>query len=240
MAPGCKYFGLWVFEECYSSVQIGNQSTTVNQLAPQAQFRPRAFEKCSALQQLNFERTEYDPTNRNRSIPEGWEEEEQWTEDAWYDEAEETANVAVLMPLLMSDPLLISSAVMAEGHWWLLDSGASMSVLSASYQSQYRTRQLEAVGTNTRFVAANGSEVVMSSQVAVSVQLEALDNEGRLKSIQVQIEAHVGQTAHNILSTTQLTKRGWLVVLGPDENYLWHEQHGLSISDIIIWEAGSE
>ena len=50
-------------------------------------------------------------------------------EDAWYDEAEETANVAVLMPLLMSDPLLISSAAMAEGHWWLLDLGASVSVL---------------------------------------------------------------------------------------------------------------
>ena len=72
VAPGCKYyFGLWVFEECYSLVQIGDQSSTINQLAPQAQFRPRAFEKCSALQQLNFERTEYDPTNRNRSIPEG-------------------------------------------------------------------------------------------------------------------------------------------------------------------------
>ena len=71
IAPGCKYFGLWVFEECYSLVQIGDQSTTINQLAPQAQFRPRAFEKCSALQHLNFERTEYDPTNRNRSIPEG-------------------------------------------------------------------------------------------------------------------------------------------------------------------------
>ena len=60
-----------MFEECYSLAQIGDQSTTVNQLAPQAQFRPRAFEKCSTLQQLNFERTEYDPTNLNRSIPEG-------------------------------------------------------------------------------------------------------------------------------------------------------------------------
>ena len=57
-SPGCKYFGLWVFEECYSLAQIGDQSATVNQLAPQAQFRPRAFEKRSTLQQLNFERTE--------------------------------------------------------------------------------------------------------------------------------------------------------------------------------------
>ena len=70
-APGCKYFGLWVFEECYASALIGDQRTTVNQLAPQARFRPRAFEKCSALQQLNFERAEYDPANLNRDIPEG-------------------------------------------------------------------------------------------------------------------------------------------------------------------------
>ena len=71
IAPGCKYFGLWVFEECYALAQIGDQSMILNQLAPQARFRPRAFEKCSALQQLNFERTEYDPTDQYRSIPEG-------------------------------------------------------------------------------------------------------------------------------------------------------------------------
>ena len=71
IAPGCKYFGLWVFEECYALAQIGDQSTTANQLAPRAQFRPRAFEKCSALQQFNFERTEHDPTNVSRDIPEG-------------------------------------------------------------------------------------------------------------------------------------------------------------------------
>ena len=70
-APGRKYFGLWVFEECYASALIGDQRATVNQLAPQARFRPRAFEKCSALQQLNFERAEYDPADLNRDIPEG-------------------------------------------------------------------------------------------------------------------------------------------------------------------------
>ena len=60
-----------MFEECYALAQIGDQSATANQLAPQAQFRPRAFEKRSTLQHLNFKRTEYDPTNLERSIPEG-------------------------------------------------------------------------------------------------------------------------------------------------------------------------
>ena len=49
---------------------IGSQSATANQLAPQAQFRPRAFEKCSALRELRFEKTEYDPANLNRCLPE--------------------------------------------------------------------------------------------------------------------------------------------------------------------------
>ena len=51
-------------------MQVGSQSATANQLAPQAQFRPRAFEKCSALRELSFEKTEYDPANLNRCIPE--------------------------------------------------------------------------------------------------------------------------------------------------------------------------
>ena len=70
LAPGCKYFRICVFEECCSLVQVGVQSATTNQLAPQAQFRPRAFEKCSALRDLSFEKTEYDPANLNRCLPE--------------------------------------------------------------------------------------------------------------------------------------------------------------------------
>ena len=65
LAPGCKQFGIKVFEECCSLTQIGASDAT-NQLAPQAQFRPRAFEKCAALRQLNFEKAEYDPTNLTR------------------------------------------------------------------------------------------------------------------------------------------------------------------------------
>ena len=70
LAPGCKYFGTCVFEECCSLVQLGDQSATANQLAPQAQFRRRGCEKCSALQQLSFEKTEYDPANLYRCLPE--------------------------------------------------------------------------------------------------------------------------------------------------------------------------
>ena len=70
LAPGCGQFGIKVFEACCSLTQIGTTSHTTNQLAPQAQLRPRAFEKCAALRHISLERTEHDPTNPERSLPE--------------------------------------------------------------------------------------------------------------------------------------------------------------------------
>ena len=70
-APECRHFGSWVFEECHALVHVGDQTKAGNQLAPQARFHTRAFEKCRALQTLSFERTECDPRDPNRVIPEG-------------------------------------------------------------------------------------------------------------------------------------------------------------------------
>ena len=71
LAPGCKQFGRSVFEECCSLSQVGATEDITNQLAPQAQVSPRAFERCSALRQISFEKTEYDPANLTRCLPEG-------------------------------------------------------------------------------------------------------------------------------------------------------------------------
>ena len=70
LAPGCKEFGAQVFEECCSLLQIGINNDTTNQLAPQAELRPRAFHKCTALRQLNLELSEYNPNSLMRWLPE--------------------------------------------------------------------------------------------------------------------------------------------------------------------------
>ena len=49
LAPGVQLFGTQAFEECCSLMQIGAIGEATNQLAPQAQLMPRAFEKCTAL-----------------------------------------------------------------------------------------------------------------------------------------------------------------------------------------------
>ena len=70
LAPGCKQFGIQVFEDCCSLTQIGTSGDTVNQLAPQAELMPRAFEKCAALRHLDLGQSEYNPGNLTRCQPE--------------------------------------------------------------------------------------------------------------------------------------------------------------------------
>ena len=70
IAPGCKQFGAQVFEECCALLQIGTTHDATNQLAPQAEFMPRAFRKCTVLHQINFELTEHQPNGRTRCLPE--------------------------------------------------------------------------------------------------------------------------------------------------------------------------
>ena len=70
LAPGCKQFGVQVFEECCSLIQIGIRNDATNQLAPQAELMPRAFEKCTALRQLDLEKSEYTPASLTRCLPE--------------------------------------------------------------------------------------------------------------------------------------------------------------------------
>ena len=77
LAPGCKQFGTH-FEECCSLIQFGANGDTTNQLAPQAELMPRAFEKCTALRHLDLGRPDSDSSGTSRCLPEccfleGWD-----------------------------------------------------------------------------------------------------------------------------------------------------------------------
>ena len=69
VAPGCKYFGTKVFEECCSLTQVGAAHCPSNKLAPQAQLRPRAFQACTALRSINLGMSESATTYPNRCLP---------------------------------------------------------------------------------------------------------------------------------------------------------------------------
>ena len=71
VAPGCRDFGCWAFEQCYALAWVGDPNSSSNQLAPQARLNVRAFEQCRTLRTIDLERAEYDPRDPHRVIPEG-------------------------------------------------------------------------------------------------------------------------------------------------------------------------
>ena len=137
-------------------------------------------------------------------------------------------------------PLMLSAVETDDTwQWWLLDSGASVSVLAEHFQQYYRCKFDEGGALQqAEYRAANGSAVKMSSQnVTVYVAFEVFDCwSGKGRTTQFPIGACVGGVSHNILSTTFVVKRGWSVVLSPGDSYLWHEESGtLIIAGIRMW-----
>ena len=81
--------------------------------------------------------------------------------------------------------------------------------------------------------AANGSAVTMTGEVQVTVGFET--GSGPKKSQSFRLKCCVGSTSRNILSATQLVKRGWTMVQSPGETYLWHEKSNTVITDVVLW-----
>lgn len=59
-----------------------------------------------------------------------------------------------------------------------------------------------------RYLAANGTPVQMGERVLASVTFSVEHDDGIQGSQEFQLECNVGQTARNIISTTQLMKKG--------------------------------
>ena len=118
-----------------------------------------------------------------------------------------------------------------EWRWWLIDSGAAVSVLSEQFKVFYKCSAEEQVMDT--YYAANGSAVTMRGEVQVTVGFET--GSGPKKSPSFRLKCCVGSTSHNILSTTQLVKRGWTAVQSPGETYLWHEESNTVITYVVLW-----
>ena len=137
-----------------------------------------------------------------------------------------TGSGEVLMPLISS-----VEPSDDEWKWWLIDSGAAVSVLSEQYKMYYKCSSEEQVMDT--YYAANGSAVTMRGETQVTVAFDT--GSGQKKSQTFRLKCCIGATSHNILSTTQLVKRGWTVVQSPGETYLWHEESNTVITDVLLW-----
>ena len=110
---------------------------------------------------------------------------------------------SVVMPLL-------SQMSMDDSSWWLLDSGASATVLAERFATCYGVTKKSGGHNGDQFKAANGTAVNMSGRAEVGVKVVMVDEWGNQRSQRIaQLKAMVGDIQHNIISTTSLCKAGW-------------------------------
>ena len=135
-------------------------------------------------------------------------------------------------------PLLSSTGVFGGNHennWWLVDSGASVTVLSEQTlkQSCYEILNEETVTNGPRYFAANGTAVVMKRRVTLKAFVSLMEN-GQLEGCSIELTALVGETCNNILSTSQLVEKGWKVEMSGRACTLTHEASG-RYSELVSW-----
>ena len=156
------------------------------------------------------------------------EEEGEWQAQEWPEEWADTPEGCVMMPL-------ICSFQETDWSWWLLDSGAAVSVLSENFCQSYKYKGGKTGVGSVEYFAADGSPARMSQTAAVTVAFEVTAGAGASKVQTFQLECCIGNVSHNIISTGQLVKKGWTVVQSPDEMYLYHAESQTMITEVTLW-----
>ena len=97
--------------------------------------------------------------------------------------------------------------------------------------------QEDSAGALETYYAANGTPVHMRANVLVSLAFQVVTGaSGKKKTQSFKLACCIGDVSHNIISTTQLViKKGWSVIQSPGETYLYHEDSGTLISDVLLW-----
>ena len=105
-------------------------------------------------------------------------------------------------------PLLVNEIFgsVHDDEWWLIDSGAGVTVLSERSANFFGIdlERLSGAQVDQGFSAANGSAVRMLEEVTVDVAVLLEDAQGTQSWQSASMNAWIGDTQHNILSTTVL------------------------------------
>ena len=130
-------------------------------------------------------------------------------------------------------PLLQSMGATLEGDFWLLDSGASSTVMKESELERFMHSEI--VPSGVKFLAANGTQVEAKGKCQVAVKALVVDKKGKLRCAVFHVPVIIGSTQYNILSTTQLGKDDWEVTFGKDKVCLKHLPSGATAMDTMFW-----
>ena len=120
---------------------------------------------------------------------------------------------------------LLSQMTYEDASWWLLDSGASATVLAESCMQAFGIDEPLDVGV-PNFKTANGGDVGMRG--IASLQVSMLVSEKGSQDLppvwkKAKMQVLVGRIQHNILSTTLLCQSGWYFSQTPDSFSLKHK-----------------
>ena len=131
---------------------------------------------------------------------------------------------------------LLSEIMMGDEsqHWWLLDSGATATVMATASRASYGAWVVNS--QSDRFRAANGSRVNIDGSTTVSFWVgfkKQNDNLGRFPVYrQAKLKCLVGGISHNIISTNTLCECGWEFNQNPEGAEVTHCASGLRLDDI--------
>ena len=154
----------------------------------------------------------------------------------WFDDHNEVSVEQQIEPYLkFLRPLLSQVADNTDASWWLLDSGASTSVLAESNLSAFRSVLQDSEGLGG-YKAANGSSVNMSGTAEIGVQMHMSGTSGDDWCWKkARLNVLVGSIRHNILSITSLADSGWRFTQGPKGFDLFHEKLGMHCLDVAYF-----
>ena len=138
-------------------------------------------------------------------------------------------------PVMM--PLLSQVDLQDDVGWWLLDSGAAVTVLAKHCVSCYAAK-VSSEPQSARFSAANGSDVKMHGRADISVFINLL-NDGTGEDLwkKAKLVALIGETKHNILSTTSLSQSGWIFSQKDGQACLIHEASGSRAKEVVSFSG---
>ena len=106
-------------------------------------------------------------------------------------------------------PILSELSCASDAGWWLLDSGAAVTVVSESHFPLFQAKLMQSPDVD-RFRAANGSKVAMKGVANIALGFSMLNShtgKSSWKTATATLQAMVGNTNHNILSTTIVSVR---------------------------------
>ena len=157
---------------------------------------------------------------------ETWDEEQPWrpeeldafaTEDEEYAWSEASESNPERICGLHAAPLLKSmNAHHDDAMWWLIDSGASRSVVSSEFVKQYpilHERQLEQAMI---FSTASGEKVSLDHEVVIGVCLHASRDGVTWGKRRFELRCLVAPVQHNLLSAMQVARQGWHISMCGD------------------------